>query len=361
MKLRKDLLSGIFSYGWEKPSELQQRAIIPMIERKNIAVQGLAGTGKSGAFSIASLEIIDLDNPQCQILIISPTREIARQIFDVLSALGSNMIHNDGLTIYKCIGGISVRESIDALKQEQKQIVVGTPGKVNDIISRGALGLKALKLFVLDQTDEILYRGFKEQICDTFQYIPSKVQVALFSATIPNEIKQLIERFMSNPVRIFDTREELTLDGIKQYYVAVEKEDYKLETLFDLFEVLTITQAIIYCNTRRKVIWLTDKMKQCDFTVSSMHGDMFSTERESMMREFRSGSTRVLIATDLLARGIDVSTVPLVINYDLPRNKEDYIHRICRKGAYGRKGCAINFVGDEDEPKLRDIETFYNT
>jgi len=241
------------------------------------------------------------------------------------------------------------------------QIVVGTPGRVNDMISRGALRLKALKLFCLDEADEMLSRGFKEQIYDCFQYLPSEVQVALFSATMPNEILQLTERFMRNPVRILVKKEELTLDGIKQYYVAVEKEDYKLATLYDLYESLTITQAIIYCNTRRKVMWLTDKMKQHDFTVSAMHGDMYQKERELIMREFRSGSTRVLITTDLLARGIDVYTVSLVINYDLPMGRENYIHRIGRSGRYGRKGVAINFVGDEDEPKLREIETFYNT
>jgi len=207
----------------------------------------------------------------------------------------------------------------------------------------------------------MLSRGFKEQIYDCFQYLPSEVQVALFSATMPNEILQLTERFMRNPVRILVKKEELTLDGIKQYYVAVEKEDYKLATLYDLYESLTITQAIIYCNTRRKVMWLTDKMKQHDFTVSAMHGDMYQKERELIMKEFRSGSTRVLITTDLLARGIDVYTVSLVINYDLPMGRENYIHRIGRSGRYGRKGVAINFVGDEDEPKLREIETFYNT
>merc|ERR1712217_897752 len=217
------------------------------------------------------------------------------------------------------------------------------------------------KLFCLDEADEMLSRGFKEQIYDCFQYLPSEVQVALFSATMPNEILQLTERFMRNPVRILVKKEELTLDGIKQYYVAVEKEDYKLATLYDLYESLTITQAIIYCNTRRKVMWLTDKMKQHDFTVSAMHGDMYQKERELIMKEFRSGSTRVLITTDLLARGIDVYTVSLVINYDLPMGRENYIHRIGRSGRYGRKGVAINFVGDEDEPKLREIETFYNT
>jgi translation initiation factor 4A len=259
-----------------------------------------------------------------------------------------------------CVGGTAVRDDIRALEAGQ-HIVVGTPGRVNDMIQRGALKLDDLLLFCLDEADEMLSRGFKEQIYDCFQFLPPKVQVALFSATMPHEILQLTKRFMRDPTRILVKKEELTLDGIKQHYVAVEKEDYKLATLVDLYETLTITQAIIYCNTRRKVDWLTDKMKQNDFTVSAMHGEMTQQGRELIMKEFRSGSTRVLITTDLLARGIDVQQVSLVINYDLPINRENYIHRIGRSGRFGRKGVAINFVTDEDEPCLRELEMFYNT
>ena len=173
-----------------------------------------------------------------------------------------------------CVGGTAVREDMQKLSQGV-QIVVGTPGRVNDMISRGALRLKALQLFILDEADEMLSRGFKEQIYDCFQYLPSEVQVALFSATMPMEILNLTDRFMRNPIKILVKKEELTLDGIKQYYVAVEKEDYKLATLCDLYESLTITQAIIYCNTRRKVNWLTDKMKQNDFTGTYIYKYVF--------------------------------------------------------------------------------------
>jgi len=356
MKLKEDLLRGIYAYGFEKPSAIQQRGILPVIQKRDTIAQAQSGTGKTATFSIAALQRLDPNESQCQVLVLAPTRELAQQIHKVMKSLGTYL----DVTTRACVGGTAVREDIQQLASGV-QIVVGTPGRVNDMINRGALRLKALKLFCLDEADEMLSRGFKEQIYDCFQYLPSEVQVALFSATMPNEILQLTERFMRNPVRILVKKEELTLDGIKQYYVAVEKEDYKLATLYDLYESLTITQAIIYCNTRRKVMWLTDKMKQHDFTVSAMHGDMYQKERELIMKEFRSGSTRVLITTDLLARGIDVYTVSLVINYDLPMNRENYIHRIGRSGRYGRKGVAINFVCDEDEPKLRDIETFYNT
>jgi len=265
------------------------------------------------------------------------------------------------VTTHACVGGTAVREDIEKLKQGI-QMVVGTPGRVNDMIERSALRLDKLKLFVLDEADEMLSRGFKDQIYDCFQSVPGDVQVGLFSATMPLDILQLTDKFLRSPVRILvKKKKELTLDGIKQYFVAVEKEEYKFATLCDLYETMTITQAIIYCNTRRKVDWLTDQMKQRDFTVSSMHGDMEQKDREMIMKEFRTGSTRVLITTDLLARGIDVHAVSLVINYDLPINRENYIHRIGRSGRFGRKGTAINFVTNEDEAQMQEIEQFYHT
>jgi len=229
------------------------------------------------------------------------------------------------------------------------------------MINRGALRVDQCTLFALDEADEMLSRGFKDQIYDIFKFLPEKVQVALFSATMPSEVLDVTQKFMRDPVRILVKRDELTLDGIKQFYIAIEREEWKLDTLCDLYETLTITQAIIYCNTRRKVDWLTEKMQSRDFTVSCMHGDMDQKERELILREFRSGSSRVLITTDLLARGIDVQQVSLVINYDLPTNRENYIHRIGRSGRFGRKGVAINFLISGDVRYLRDIEQFYNT
>merc|ERR1712048_590178 len=225
----------------------------------------------------------------------------------------------------------------------------------------GALRLDSINQCFLDEADEMLSRGFKDQIYDIFKFLPPNVQVCLFSATMPLVVFEVTQRFMREPVRILVKKDELTLEGIKQFYVAVEREEWKLDTLCDLYETLTITQAIIYCNTRRKVDWLTEKMHSRDFTVSCMHGDMDQRERDLIMREFRSGSSRVLITTDLLARGIDVQRVSLVINYDLPTNLENYIHRIGRSGRFGRKGVSINFLTQDDVRTLRAIEQFYNT
>jgi len=356
MGLRDDLLRGIYAYGFEKPSAIQQRGIMPILAGHDSICQAQSGTGKTATFSISTLQSIDLSVVSTQALILAPTRELAQQIQKVVRALGDFM----HITSHACVGGTLVRDDIKIL-HNGVQVVVGTPGRVFDMCNRNVLTTNRIKLFVLDEADEMLSRGFKEQIYDVFQNLPANIQVCLFSATMPQEILEISNRFMRDPVRILVKRDELTLEGIKQFYVAVDKEDWKFDTLCDLYETLTITQAIIYCNTRRKVDWLTDKMGQKDFTVSSMHGDMTGQERGLIMKEFRSGSSRVLITTDLLARGIDVQQVSLVINYDLPANRENYIHRIGRSGRFGRKGVAINFVTADDVRAMRELEAFYGT
>jgi len=357
MRLKEDLLRGIYAYGFEKPSAIQQRAIVPCIKGdRDVIAQAQSGTGKTATFAISILEKVDITLRECQALILAPTRELAQQIQKVTISLGDYM----GAQCHACVGGTSVREDMRKLEDGQ-HIVVGTPGRVFDMISRKVLRTNYIKQFVLDEADEMLSRGFKDQIYDVFRHLNQEIQVILMSATMPAEVLEVTTKFMRDPIRILVKKEELTLEGIRQFYISVEREEWKLDTLSDLYETLTITQAVIFLNTRRKVDWLTEKMHQRDFTVSAMHGDMDQKERDVIMREFRSGSSRVLITTDLLARGIDVQQVSLVINYDLPTNRENYIHRIGRGGRFGRKGVAINFVTDEDKRALQDIEKFYNT
>ncbi|OXA43347.1 eukaryotic initiation factor 4A-I isoform X1 [Folsomia candida] len=356
MDLNQKLLRGIYAYGFEKPSAIQQRAIIPCISGRDAIAQAQSGTGKTATFSIAILQQIDPDVPHCQALILAPTRELAQQIQKVVIALGDYL----NVSCHACIGGTNVRD--DQRKLESGvQIVVGTPGRVYDMINRRSFRTDHIKMFVLDEADEMLSRGFKDQIYKVFKTMNGDTQVILLSATMPPEVLEVTTKFMRDPVTILVKKEELTLEGIKQFYVNVEKEEWKLDTLSDLYDTLSITQAVIFCNTRRKVDWLTGRMREKEHTVSAMHGDMDQKDREIIMKEFRSGSSRVLITTDLLARGIDVQQVSLVINYDLPTNRENYIHRIGRGGRFGRKGVAINFVTDEDHRTLKDIEEFYNT
>ncbi|CDW97019.1 hypothetical protein [Sporisorium scitamineum] len=356
MELKDELLRGVYAYGFERPSAIQARAIVPVIKGHDVIAQAQSGTGKTATFSIAILQRIDPSIKAVQALILAPTRELAQQIQKVVIALGDYM----KIDCHACIGGTNVREDMAKLN-EGAQVVVGTPGRVYDMINRRAFKTDQLKMFCLDEADEMLSRGFKDQMYEVFQLLPQDTQCVLLSATMPQEVLEVTKKFMREPVRILVKRDELTLEGIKQFYVAVEKEEWKLDTLCDLYETVTITQAVIFCNTRRKVDWLTDKLTSREFTVSAMHGDMEQAQREVIMREFRSGSSRVLITTDLLARGIDVQQVSLVINYDLPSNRENYIHRIGRGGRFGRKGVAINFVTSDDVRMLRDIEQFYST
>jgi len=356
LDLQEGLLRGIYSYGFEKPSAIQQRAIRPVLDGRDTIGQAQSGTGKTATFVIGSLQRIDFGLKACQTLILAPTRELANQIHKVVLALGDYL----KVKCHICIGGTSVRDDIDRLRDGQ-HVVVGTPGRVFDMVSKRHLRIDDLLTFVCDEADEMLSRGFKDQIYDIFKTLPPNVQVCLFSATMPPEILDMTTKFMRDAVRILVKKDELTLEGIRQFYVAIEKEEWKLDTLCDLYETLTITQAIIYCNTRRKVDFLADQMAKRDFTISTMHAELDQKERDLIMREFRSGSSRVLISTDLLARGIDVQQVSLVINFDLPGNLENYLHRIGRSGRFGRKGVAINFVTNNDVRVMKDIEKYYHT
>jgi len=356
MGLKEEILRGVYAYGFEKPSAIQKRAIVPLAKTKDIIAQAQSGTGKTATFTIGILQQLDMTLKECQALILAPTRELAQQIQRVVLAIGDYL----EVRCHACVGGTRVRDDIDTLRNGV-HVVVGTPGRVYDMLSRRVLRPDCIKVLVLDEADEMLSRGFKDQIYDIFQALPNTIQVGLFSATMPPEALELTRKFMREPVRILVKKEQLTLEGIKQYYVNVEKEDWKLDTLCDLYDTLNITQCVIFCNSRRKVDWLTDKLRSRDFTVSSTHGDLTSQEREVILSQFRTGSSRILITTDLLARGIDVQQVSLVINYDLPRNLENYLHRIGRSGRFGRKGVAINFVSKEDGRLLREIEQFYNT
>jgi translation initiation factor 4A len=355
MNLSDDLLRGIYAYGFERPSAIQARAIVPVISGRDTVAQAQSGTGKTATFSIAALQRINTKLNAVQALVLAPTRELAEQTRLVVAALADYMDCNS----HACVGGTRMVDNIRGVKDSH--FVVGTPGRIIHLLEGRHLNLHALKILILDEADEMLDRGFRDQIYDIFQSVPKETQVAIFSATLPPEALDISQKFLRDPIRILVKTEEVTLEGIKQFYIDVREDKYKLDTLCDLYETLTITQAIIYCKSRRQVEWLCDMMTQRDFTCSSMHGDMDHQERKLIMKEFRSGSSRVLITTDLLSRGIDVQTVSLVINYDLPLKKQSYVHRIGRSGRFGRKGVAINFVTENDVWNLREIEKYYDT
>jgi ATP-dependent RNA helicase len=274
----------------------------------------------------------------------------------VIAGLGEYM----SLKVHCCIGGRNVKDDIFHL-EHGVHIVSGTPGRVFDMIQRRTMKLHSLKMLVLDEADEMLNRGFKQQVYEIYRYLPFGMQCVIVSATLPQEILEMTEKFMKDPLKILVKRDELTLEGIKQFFIAVEREEFKCETLFDLYDSLTITQAVVFCNKKQKVEWLAKKMREANFTVSFMHGGQPQKERDSIMNDFRSGKSRVLITTDVWGRGLDVAQVSLVICYDLPQSRELYLHRIGRSGRFGKRGVAINFVTNDDVRVLRDIEQYYST
>ena len=354
LNLKPDLLRGIYGYGFEKPSIIQQKAILPIIKGNDVIAQAQSGTGKTAAFAIGTLQLVEPEKDEIQCLILSPTRELAHQTSIVYQFLGEYL----KIKVCLLIGGTKVGADIDKLK-EGPQVLVGSPGRVLDLIKRKKISLGYLQTFVLDEADEMLSKGFLETIKEIISLIPNTAKILLFSATMPKDIVEMTTKFMKDPAKILVKNEELTLEGIKQYYVYLKKED-KLDVLFQIYRGIEIAQAIIYCNTKKSVETVSEELKK-GHMISSIHGDMKQFERDSVMRDFRSGVTRVLVTTDLLARGIDVYQVSLVINYEMPKEKETYIHRIGRSGRFGRKGNAINFVTPVEKEALEEIQKYYNT
>ncbi len=357
MGLSDELTRGIYAYGFENPSKIQQIAIVPMSKHIDILAQSQSGTGKTGAFTIGSLSVVDTSIKFPQVLVICPTRELSQQTERVARALGNYM----GLKVLSATGGNQLRSDITALKAGA-QFIVGTPGRIFDLIRRGDLSIEHVKYVILDEADQMLEDLFAEQIKAILDNkFPSTTRLALFSATMPQNVLEVAENYLNNPVRILLPPDEVTLDGIKQYYVGLEREEWKLPVLLDLYQQIAVNQALIYVNKRQKAEWLAKQLSAQGFTLEYIHGEMEVGERKKRMEDFRSGQVRVLISTDLLARGIDVQQVSLVVNYELPVQRENYVHRIGRSGRYGKKGVAINLVYGDELNTLKEIENHYST
>lgn len=357
MGLHDNLIRGIYSYGFETPSKIQQLAIVPMSKHTDILAQSQSGTGKTGAFTIGSLSVVDTTIKAPQVLVICPTRELSQQTERVARALGSHM----NLRVLSATGGNQLRSDISALKAGA-QFIVGTPGRIYDLIRRGDLSVDNVRYVILDEADQMLEDLFAEQIKAILDNkFPANTHLALFSATMPQNVLEVAENYLNNPVRILLPPDEVTLDGIKQFYVTLNREEWKLPALLDLYQQIAVNQALIYVNKRQKAEWLAKQLAAQGFTLEFIHGEMEVSERKKRMEDFRSGAVRVLISTDLLARGIDVQQVSLVINYELPIQRENYVHRIGRSGRYGKKGVAINLVYGEEVNTMKEIERHYST
>lgn len=356
LDIDESILRGVYSMGFEYPSAIQRIAIKPMLEDQDLIAQAQSGTGKTATFLIASLNKIDKNINKPQVLVLCPNRELAHQIYYNLEGIGQYYKISTALIM----GGTLVEDNFKTL-DKGVQFIVGTPGRVYDMMKRYVLKTSDLKCFIMDEADEMLSKGFKDQVYEIFQFIPKKAQICIFSATMPNAALELTEKFMKNPNKLLVKSDEITLEGIRQFYLGVEQENWKTATLFDLYENLSLKQTIIFCNSKRKAEWLKDTLTEENFTVSCIHSDLPQVVRDKTMKNFRTGNSRVLIATDVIARGIDIQQVEIVINFDIPRETETYIHRIGRSGRFGRKGLAINFVTDKEFNHLEKIQQFYHT
>tara|TARA_B100001093_G_scaffold477846_1_gene505496 strand:- start:596 stop:1729 length:1134 start_codon:yes stop_codon:yes gene_type:complete len=356
LNIKDDILRGIYSYGFEKPSSIQNKSIPKILEGKDIIAQAQSGTGKTGAFTIGTLCKIDPNLDETQILIIVPTHELAYQVYTVFKEI-SNYTN---ISLMKVLGGTNISMCIEELKKNPK-IVIGTPGRILDMINRNSLITSELKTLVLDEADEMLSYGFKDNIYHIIQRMPKEAQICLFSATLPDDILELTDKFMNEPEKILIKNEELTLEGIQQFYICVQKSEWKYDIITDLYDIINVNQCIIYINSKNRISEIYDKLLNDNFPVSYINSDRTSEDRKIIMEDFRSGKIRILLSTDLLSRGIDIQQLSLVINYDLPKEKETYIHRIGRSGRYGRKGIAINLLRNDEIEYLKHIESYYDT
>jgi translation initiation factor 4A len=358
LELPIDLLRGIYAYGFENPSPIQSKAILPIIKGKDVIAQSQSGTGKTATFAISALSLIDLALEETQIMILSPTRELSKQSANVVMNIGSMM---KGLKVQTLVGGTSTEEDAQQLKNNIPHVIVGCPGRIFHFIRKRHINAEKIKLVIFDEADEMLSSGFKEQVYKIFQNFNENVQVALFSATLPFHVNKTANKFMRDPINIFVKTEQLTLEGIKQYFVAIEDDRQKYSVLKDLYTFMSVSQCIIYCNSVKRVADLCDAMIKDGFPVCCIHSNMDKSERDKAYMEFRNGTHRVLISSNVTARGIDIQQVSVVINFDISKCVHTYLHRIGRSGRWGRKGVGINFVTRRDIAKIQEIEKHYST
>jgi translation initiation factor 4A len=358
LDISPDLLRGIYACGFEKPSPIQRKAIKPLMEGKDIIAQAQSGTGKTATFTIGALTHINIEENVTQVLILSPTKELSNQTASVMKNLGSAM---NGLRIQILVGGSSIDDDANSLKNNTPHAIVGCPGRVFDMMRRNHIVSKNIKLIILDEADEMLSTGFKEQVYNVFQNLKNDIQVALFSATLPTGIHNIANKIMRTPVKIYVKAEQLTLEGISQYFIAVEDDIQKYDTLKDLYTSISVSQCIIYCNSVKRVSDLYDAMTEDGFPVCRIHSNMEKKDRDQAFMDFKTGRYRVLISSNVTSRGIDIQQVSVVINFDIPKCVHNYLHRIGRSGRWGRKGVGINLVTRRDISKLKEIEQHYST
>ncbi len=349
--LSEACLEQLETLGFTEPTQIQQQAIPALLEGKDIVGQSQTGTGKTAAFSLPALEIVDNNNKAVQVLILTPTRELAQQVGQAIKEFSDNR-RIYALTVY---GGQSIERQISRLRKGV-QIVVGTPGRIIDLLERKELNLDELRLAILDEADEMLSMGFIDDIKKILRQAPKDRQTACLSATMPREIKDLINNFLNSPVTITVKQLQAAPTRIDQHVYMVPRGWQKIKALQPILEIEEPESAIIFVRTKRTASELTSKLLEAGHSVDEYHGNLSQMQRERLVRRFREGKIKMVVATDIAARGLDVQGLSHVINYDLPDNTETYIHRIGRTGRAGQTGTAIALAQPIDRRTLRQIE-----
>lgn len=353
LELSEGTLKAIEELGFVETTPIQAEAIPVVMSGRDVIGQAQTGTGKTAAFGIPAIEMVDETDPVTQALILCPTRELALQVKEQIYKLAK---YKKGLLVTAIYGGESYEKQFRDLKKGA-HIVVGTPGRVMDHMSRKTLKLDNLQMLILDEADEMLNMGFREDIETVLSEAPEDRQTVLFSATMSKEILSITKRFQNNPELIKVTRKEVTNDNIEQSYFDVRREG-KMELMTRLIEVNDLQLMLVFCNTKNRVDEVTADLQARGYAAEGLHGDLRQTARNQVMNKFRHGATKILVATDVAARGIDVNDVDAVFNYDVPLDIEYYVHRIGRTGRAGKKGQAFLFASGRDRSKLRDLERY---
>ena len=356
MGLSEEIQKAVRYMGFEEASPIQAKAIPAMISGIDLIGQAQTGTGKTAAFGIPLLEKVDPKLKKLQAIVLCPTRELAIQVADEIRNL-SRYMH--GIKVLPIYGGQDIVKQIRSLKSGT-QIVIGTPGRVMDHMRRKTMKLDFVHTVVLDEADEMLNMGFREDIEFVLSGVPEERQTVLFSATMPKPIMEITKKFQNNAKVIKVTKKELTVPNIEQYYYDV-KPKKKEEVLSRLLDIYSPRLSVVFCNTKKQVDLLVNALLGRGYFAAGLHGDMKQEQRDRVMQGFRTGKTEILVATDVAARGIDVDEVEAVFNYDLPQDDEYYVHRIGRTGRAGREGRAFSFVSGKEVYKLKEIQRYCKT
>jgi ATP-dependent RNA helicase DeaD len=353
LSLSVEVLNAVSEMGFVEASPIQSQAIPYLLEGRDVIGQAQTGTGKTAAFSIPALENIDLSLNATQVLVLCPTRELALQVANEVKKLSK---FKKGINTIPVYGGESIDRQIQQLKRNA-HIVVGTPGRIMDHMDRGTLKLNQVKMVVLDEADEMLDMGFREDIEIILEKVPEERQTVFFSATMPKPILDMTKKYQKNPVLVKVTKEELTTSNIEQFYLEI-KQGLKIEALSRIVQFNELKLMLVFCNTKMKVDEVVEQLQAKNFGAEGLHGDMTQAQRNRVMQKFRTGYISILVATDVAARGIDVTGVDAVFNYDFPQDPEYYVHRIGRTGRAGNTGKSFTFISNREKGKLRDLMNF---